>query len=274
MVNIINNNNQEFIILNIGSNVSTIKFIKTGYITNAYNANIQRGEVKDKLAPVIFNFGYIGDGPVNPSLYNVWRNMLQRVLSSKRTSKNFRYATTTVNSEWASFQNFQQWCIEHNYNPKIHSIDKDILGFNEYGPKTCIVIPNILNSAVMYKKISQKYRDLPPGISLNKNKLHLRINTVYGLFRTNLNCDVNLAYNIYRAIKKYYVNKLASDLYMNGQLTLEVKNIVKNNYNVEDSRFIINTNLMVYTEFVMVYENFKKWINDINTVKFNDYRKL
>ena len=72
----------------------------------------------------------------------------------------------TVDETWHNFQAFAEW-YENNYYEipnETMQLDKDILlkGNKVYGPDTCIIVPNSINSLFKHKKGNI---DLPKGVS-------------------------------------------------------------------------------------------------------------
>ena len=154
-----------------------VRFINTGYITNAAIGSIEAGTVKDPYAPSVYKIGYNGNIS-NPSIdyskeYSVWTDMLRRVYGNEDRYL-IAYADVTVCDRWHDFGNFiydfrrlpgYQDYIKFNscYN---YSLDKDLcqICINDnmhkvYSPETCCLMPVGDNGALV--KNSEKYIAYP-----------------------------------------------------------------------------------------------------------------
>lgn len=77
-------------------------------------------------------------------VYSTWRAMLARCYNPKHKAyPQYGGAGVTVCQEWHTFQNFARW-YQENYVQGWH-IDKDLYGLQEYGPKTCVFLPEPIN---------------------------------------------------------------------------------------------------------------------------------
>tara|TARA_R110002167_G_scaffold19341_1_gene71492 strand:- start:4525 stop:5169 length:645 start_codon:yes stop_codon:yes gene_type:complete len=142
-----------------------IEFIDTGYRKTVTAGNINRGEIRDKLAPSVCSIGFIGDGEhkasnnniTNPA-YAIWYGMLHRCYTSSGLRKSPSYYDCTVCVEWHSFQSFADW-FHKNYIPGAQ-LDKDIKikGNREYSPEACSFVTakenSIESNAKHYRFIS------------------------------------------------------------------------------------------------------------------------
>ena len=98
-------------------------------------------------------------------IYQKWVSMLRRCYSAAWLKRCPSYAGCTVANEWLTFSNFANW-YTNNYVAEFH-LDKDfkVAGNTEYGPDTCLFIPQELNKLLTG---SLKSKELPKGVSLNK----------------------------------------------------------------------------------------------------------
>lgn len=150
-----------------------VKFHKTGYTVEVYKGNALKGEVKDKLLPVVCGVGFIGEGNYNSShiSYPYWLSMLKRTYTKLKDGANKSYldSNTKVCGEWHNFQNFAKWFenyVETNnidLNATHINIDKDILGADNplYSPKTCTIVP---------REINQFFKDISNAVGYGSNK--------------------------------------------------------------------------------------------------------
>jgi len=150
-----------------------VKFIQTGYITFATAQSIQKGNVKDKLLPIIFGVGFIGDGEFmsysktggTESSYITWANMIKRCYSKEQQIKQPSYVGCTVCDEWHNYQNFARWFSE---NKKPNTVlDKDIIldGNKVYSPEFCSFVSPSKN---IEKAHAKRYKFISPQGELNE----------------------------------------------------------------------------------------------------------
>jgi hypothetical protein len=130
-----------------------VEFIDTGYMTITQSAHIIRGMVKDPLAPMVYDVGYIGIGhhmayidKVKTKEYSLWSGMMERCYSSRFHTKYPSYIGCTVCDEWHDFQVFCDW-LEVNYVDGC-DLDKDIKikGNRVYSPTACMFVTKKDNS--------------------------------------------------------------------------------------------------------------------------------
>ena len=117
----------------------------------------------------------MGEGKYNPyenskltKCYDAWRSMLQRCYGSKYKRKHSTYKECEVCEEWHNFQTFAHWYNDNYYEipgERMH-LDKDILfkGNKIYSPKTCIFVPNRINT--LFVKCDKSRGDDPIGMTL------------------------------------------------------------------------------------------------------------
>ena len=145
-----------------------IKFVDTGYTKTTTELNIKRGSIKDPYSPRTAGIGFNGVGKYtynnSTDSYKCWERMLNRVyVNLTRT-----YIDCTVCKHWHNFQNFCEWFYskESNYRKGYH-LDKDLYidGNKEYGPLTCIFIPQWLNSIIGFGRRKEHKKDTGVFIS-------------------------------------------------------------------------------------------------------------
>lgn len=148
--------------------------------------NIKKGMFKSSLLPSVCGVGYIGIGSYKSSdennnktnAYSEWIDMLKRCYDKNRWENHPTYKGVEVCGEWLDFQQFACWYYENSVDNSIkYEIDKDILGGKLYSPKTCILIPHILN-IVLSRNPKRINNTLPVGVEPTKgciNKYTARI---------------------------------------------------------------------------------------------------
>ena len=103
--------------------------------------------------------------------YRAWANMLKRACNPKCHAAHPTYSDVTVCKEWHSFSAFRAWWLA-SYREG-WQLDKDLLvyGNREYGPDSCIYVPQWLNSFTIDSAASRG--ELPIGVSFcNKTGMY------------------------------------------------------------------------------------------------------
>lgn len=166
--------------------------------------------------------------------YRTWYGMIRRCYDKKYHIKKPTYIEASVCEEWRNYSAFKQW-FDENYIEN-YVLDKDILvkGNKIYSPTTCCFVPYEIN-AILTKSDSIR-GDLPIGVRRSKSKKYyearLSVNKTY--FHLGTYDSVEIAFAVYRAAKKAWVNKAAEEYYKGGFITERVYNALKN-YEVEIS---------------------------------------
>lgn len=119
----------------------TIKFTKTGTVSNIMTTAIATGHFSDCREPTVYGVGYIGSDIKIPKrgeyirrVYDLWANMLRRAY--------FEYKDCTVDKRWLNFTNFLNTIVDVEDYDKweagedVH-LDKDFLGKRCYSRDTC-----------------------------------------------------------------------------------------------------------------------------------------
>ena len=145
----------------------TIRFLDgTNYTTVTTAQSVRDGTVKNKLAPVLYDRGFIGEGSYSykshTKFYYFWTNMLCRCYNSEYQKRHPSYEGCQVSEEWYNFQTFASWCdSQFNALYKDFHLDKDILqtGVNKiYSPNTCAFVPREVNSFLVRSTDTTKYQ--------------------------------------------------------------------------------------------------------------------
>lgn len=173
----------KIIILNKNNNKYIIKFLNSGYITEASRQQILFGQIFDKLQPSFAGIGILGIGKWgwnNNIFYNKWISIIKRCyVESNNRYKNYGALGVTICDEFKNYQNFCNW-IEYNLNLYLNvelkdlEIDKDIIAnINHleskiYSPETCLLIPSEINGFLSGDKLGTGVY-----ISPNKEKLYI-----------------------------------------------------------------------------------------------------
>ena len=140
------------------------------YKTKTSYQSFKNRTVNNPYDKIVYGVGYIGEGKYcksyNKKLYNTWYSMFVRCYDPYAINNKFpTYKNCTVDQEFHCLQNFGKWYDENFYEVpnEIMCLDKDILinGNQIYGPHTCIIVPQSINSLV---SINYSNNKLPPGV--------------------------------------------------------------------------------------------------------------
>lgn len=135
----------------------TVRF-DSGYEVVTEYSHFKLGQVKDLLEPVVCGVGYLGGKKYtkakNERIYSVWHHMLLRCYSDKDPRRNRAYKDCEVCDEWKNFQNFAQWYIDNYYEVpgQEMNVDKDLFRSDTkiYSPETCCILPDSINSMLVF----------------------------------------------------------------------------------------------------------------------------
>lgn len=153
-----------------GENMTNVEL--SLWIEENYPANKASASVRNHVLGVGVNdASYVtkpmvgGRQLLDPS-YQSWSSMLKRAYSEKTQSRQPTYVGVTVCEDWHLFSAFRAWWLDH-YREGF-SLDKDLLsvGNREYGPDSCIYVPQWLNSFTIDCGASRG--ELPIGVCLDK----------------------------------------------------------------------------------------------------------
>lgn len=232
-----------YIITNITSNKTTVRFIDSGYEVETDNYIVSKGNIKDPLFPQVLGVGFLGigkyKGKLGPSSgfnstpeYNAWINMLQRCYYDKyetRVQGCAVYDSVSVCNDWHNFQVFAEWYTEKrkpldDTGQNRPSLDKDILSAskkaNLYSPETCCVIPYEIN-AMLIGRSKSKENGLPKGVTKAKQGYRvsatgINSETIYSKFETIEECNEwrnSIDQERFKAMAEKYKSVLESLVY-------------------------------------------------------------
>ena len=175
-----------------------VKFLNTGYVTEAGYNCIRHGNVKDKLVPTVSDIGFIGSDIVVTdekyyTYYRSWSDMIDRCYNIFDPMY-YAYGEigVTVDPRWYNFTTFYNDCqllpnyLKKQQYPDRYQLDKDYLQFDIpkekriYSRGTCIWISDIDNTILRnIENSNNKYR----GVIYHNNAYCTRIeNKIYGRF--------------------------------------------------------------------------------------------
>ena len=101
-------------------------------------------------------------------IYATWKNMLKRCYSKAYQKDRPRCIGCSVDKEWLNFSNFRAWMVKQDWQGS--HLDKDLLvsGNKVYGPKTCIFVPQRVNSLIVASNAIRG--EYPVGVCWNKRE--------------------------------------------------------------------------------------------------------
>lgn len=179
-------------------NVFVVKFLNTGYITEAAYSTIRKGGVKDYLSPSIYNIGYLGsDINVTDKKYNIyyrsWSDMIRRCNDIfDENYQDYGQIGVSIDPDWYNFTTFYHDCqllpnyLKKEKYPDRYQLDKDYLQFDIpkekriYSKYTCIWISDIDN--IILRNIENSNNQYY-GVLYNNHAYCTKIkNKIYGRF--------------------------------------------------------------------------------------------
>lgn len=154
----------------------TVEFLNTGTVRTTRSELIRKGMIDDPLHPSVLGVGFMGDGPYGSRThrkeYQTWKGVLERCYCPKLKAARPTYVGVTCNPQWHNFQEFAEWCQwQKGFGLKGWELDKDLIsmqtGYRQYGPETCVFVPQELNTFLT--KFSIKQTELPLGVTQDKS---------------------------------------------------------------------------------------------------------
>jgi len=174
---------------------------------------------KNPYYPSVLGIGYIGDGKYRPringkktSVYESWKNMLQRCYSPVYHNKQPTYVGCSVLDEWHNLQTYAEWYYDqpHSQNAGFQ-LDKDlrIAGNKIYGPDTCSFVPKQINTLLADCAASRG--DLPQGVGRNGKGFRARLAVNGKPMKLGTYAEPEQAFAVYKKAKEYNVRSMAEE---------------------------------------------------------------
>lgn len=200
----------EFEVIHIDRQRITIRF-EDGWETIAAKGNVVKGSVRNPYARTIYGVGYRGEGPhkMHGQLtYSKWHGVLHRCYDEQYNLDHPTYTDAYCNDYWHNYQNFCGWAHKQiGFGVKGFDLDKDLLfkGNKEYGPDTCVFLPQELNK-ILGNTSSERGISTRPDLN---GKWMARYNSIFG--EVYLGChEKEKALAIYQEHKLKYLKERAS----------------------------------------------------------------
>lgn len=218
---------------------SKIKFLETGWITEVYDINVERGEFRDRMQPSVCGVGYgVLRSDSKKASFKAWHNMLNRCYSYDKVDKYITYGDCEVCDHWKNFRNFDAWYITtfpEGVDIKFE-LDKDmqIKGNRIYSPETCIWIPKKINQYINDVKGAHSvtgYKGVSPisktGIDVIEGKYEVRCADGKGK-RVYLGTvtDLEVGSKMYIEYKQSQLRLLAKEYLNKGLIPEEIFDII------------------------------------------------
>lgn len=167
----------------------TVVFHEPLYTAKCSMGNLRLGNVFNPYYPNVYGKGYMGVGKHSGCgrIYDLWNNLLKRTCGNSGNEKMAAYKDATVCEEWLDFQNFANWCEDHQFfnvkddKGRYYHLDKDILfkGNKIYSPETCCFVPSYINTLFVSPKKGRG--EYPKGVSYFKRDGNFRARFSDGL---------------------------------------------------------------------------------------------
>ena len=209
-----------------------------GYKIKTRYDHFKNREVNNPHDKTVYEIGYLGEGNCDidnikntyKKQYVTWKSMIERCYNKKYQERRPTYIGCSVCNEWHNFQNFVKWFDENYYEIEGQrmELDKDILikGNKIYSPKTCVLVPNHINT--LFIKSNAIRGQYPIGVSFSNqsnNYMASGKNVFLGYHDTP-----KKAFNAYKTYKEKTIKNVA-DKYKN-QIPQKLYNAMYN-YQVE-----------------------------------------
>lgn len=191
-----------------------------------YYRDLIRGSVLSPYDKTVCGVGYLGTGEYLTAVdgvltlaYSAWKHMMDRCYNDKSHTHRPTYAECTVAEEWHNYQNFAKWWNENYYqcNNETMCLDKDIAtkGNKIYGPDTCLIVPQRINTLIESCKSARK--SLPVGVSVDPYSKRFRAacrilcDGVSKKKHLGLYDTPNEAFEVYKNYKEKYIQSVANE---------------------------------------------------------------
>lgn len=140
-----------------------IQYCNTGYTTEVYKSNAEKGKAKDPYEPSSMGMGYTGVFDKNRHPYwkqarRLWSNMIKRCYDPNYESGYYGRGIT-VDTRWLCFSNFLEdvsslanfelWLLGLESGKDKYNLDKDLTqeGNKVYTRECCSFVPEGINKA-------------------------------------------------------------------------------------------------------------------------------
>ena len=196
-----------------------IKFLKTGFEMTVELGSIRKGKVKDLYSPSVYGVGILGAkylasiNGVQTKEYKLWTSMLVRCYSDNSKKRRPTYEGCEVSNNFKYYEYFYEWCHSQiGFGNEGWHLDKDLLvkGNKVYSEKTCVFLPNEINS-VLTKSTASRGEHLI-GVYWSKTHKAFKaqvcknkgVSEYLGSFNTELE-----AFNAYKQAKESFIKEQA-----------------------------------------------------------------
>ena len=202
----------------VNSSKVHIKFIETGYETDAEMNQIKKGNVKDRLAATVWGVGVLGDEPAwvngkHLKEYMLWGAMLKRCYDAEYHIKHPTYKDCYVSEKFKHYPYFKNWCSgQVGFNQAGWDLDKDILlrGNKFYSEDTCVFVPQEINKLLNRQdKDQDKY---PVGVYYDscENNFQSKIHNGKKPVRIGRFSTAEEAFQAYKQAKEAQIKAVAN----------------------------------------------------------------
>ena len=197
-----------------------VQFLKTRFEMTVELGSIRKGEVKDPYAPSVYEVGITGTkypsrvNCVHTKEYKLWTGMLERCYNDAYKKQRPTYEGCEVSDNFKYYEYFYEWCHSQiGFGNEGWHLDKDLLvkGNKVYSEKTCVFLPNEINS-LLTKRTASRGEHLIGVCWCNTNRaFKAQVNKNKGK-RENLgyfNTEIE-AFNAYKVAKEAIIKEQAN----------------------------------------------------------------
>ena len=158
--------------------------------------------------------------------YKKWYDVFRRCYDPKCQKKRPTYIGCSVSEEWHTLSTFKDWYYSQpTYGKSGMALDKDILvrGNKVYGPNTCRLVPQRVNSLLVDCKAARG--TYPVGVSFNKRKNKYQSKCSNGSKSNSLGYyeTIEEAFATYKTYKESLIKTVAEDYYSQNLITSDVR---------------------------------------------------
>ena len=220
-----------------------VKFLETGYTTCSTMRSIKKGNVKDRLSPILHGVGVLGEcqsriegKPLKE--YLVWKGILRRCYDTNYILRYPTYEGCEVSENFKHFSFFKAWCNDQigfgclDDKGKVFQLDKDILvkGSKVYSEDICVFVPSEINNALI--KSNKVRGELPIGVTFNTKVSKYMAYCSVGVGQKTIGyyTTPEQAFYAYKQTKESYIKEVANK--WKDQIDPRVYNALMN-YEVE-----------------------------------------
>lgn len=211
------NNFGNCVVINYTDSYNIDVEFEDGTVITTNVKQIKEKSIKNPNKPVLFGFGFVGQGVYNhknnADAYNHWYSMLERCYCPVYRELKPTYESCSCVKEWNNFQNFAGWFYTQVWY-KGWELDKDLItpGNKLYSPDTCAFVPRRLNLLINHNKRGDKSNPIGVFWSEKRRKYCTQCRGVDGKISLSVySDDIEYLENLYKTFKKSVLREVARE---------------------------------------------------------------